>query len=92
MLYTTAPTSVIIIAQKPMGLNAHAFGKSRVKKTAIPITNTNSPESISILMLAVLENSLLGVRVAMLILLSFRYIKMYQTAPIIKYTTRYIFR
>ena len=85
-----ATTSVPMTHQKPVWLNSHALGRSRVNKMTIPIPNITSPEIISNLMLAVLENKLLGVRAAILMLLSLRYIKMYHAAPSSRYTTRYI--
>ena len=83
---------VAIVSQKPVRLNSHAFGSSRVNKMTKPMPNITSPEIISNLIFAVLENNLLGVRAAMLMFLSLRYIKMYHVAAIVIYTTRYILR
>lgn len=51
----------------------------------------NSPDIINFLILAVLENNFAGVRVAILIFLSLKYMNPYQIEPISKYATKPIF-
>lgn len=58
----------------------------------MPIPKNISPDSISILKLAVLENSCAGATVAMSIRRSFKYRNIYQIPASMRYTTRYIFK
>ena len=80
------------MAQKPNRLYTQALGNKRVNRITIPMPNTISPDNMNSLSRAVLENNFAGVKAAMLMRRSLKYIKIYQTALSNRYTTIYIFK